>query len=166
MIRLTAVRIVLLGAILLGAAAAASAQDHRCVNPGLTGTWAYTETGTVIAPGPTSILAVAVGRYQFDGAGNFTGTQFSSAGGTVSEDLKVGTYVLDPDCTATLTLRIYDPTGTTLRRVSVWQIVLADNATEFRGIMTSMTLPNGVAVSPIMTMTAKRLTRDRGRPGR
>ena len=152
-------------AVFAAASAVAFAQDHRCTNPGLEGAWGYTETGTVVPPsasGLPPVLAVAAGRYDFDASGNFSGKQFSSAGGTVAEDSKVGTYELNTDCTATLTIRIYDPTGTTLRRVSTWYIVLVDNATEFRGIMTSMAFPNGVPLSPIMSISGKRLFRDRG----
>ena len=152
-------------AMLFAGAVTASAQDHRCSNPGLTGAWGYTENGTVVPPvasGQPPVLAAAVGRYEFDAAGNFTGTQYSSAGGAISSDTKVGTYELGSDCTGTLTIRIYDASGTTLRRTSVWSIVLVDNATEFRGIMISMAFPNGTPLSPIMTMTGKRLFRDRG----
>jgi hypothetical protein len=145
----------------LSVAGAASAKDYGvCPNAGLEGAWGYTETGTVMVPsadGTVPVLAVAVGRYDFDSAGNFSGTQYSSAGGTVVSDAKVGTYTLNPDCTGTLTLKIYDPSGTTLRRTSVWAIVIDDKATEFRGIMISMVLPNGVALSPIMTVTARKL---------
>lgn len=155
-------RLIVLATLSLAAAGAASAQDRRysCSEVDLKGAWGYTETGTVVAPspsGPVSILAVAVGTYRFDFQGNFQGTQKSSAGGTINEDAKVGTYSLDSDCTGTLTLQIFDSTGTTLRRNSVWQFVLVDNATELRGIMTKMTLPNGVSLSPIMTVTARKL---------
>jgi hypothetical protein len=161
------VRTILFATLLLGMAAAGSAQDHRpCSNAALAGAWGYTETGTVVAPSPTGpipVLGAAVGRYDFDSAGSFSGTQNSSAGGTVSADTKLGTYTLNSDCTGTLALNVYDPSGTILRRTSVWTFVLADNAREIRGIMTSMALPNGVTLSPIMTMTAKRLfPRDRG----
>ena len=155
------VRMICLVTLSLTVAGAASAKDHGvCSNASLEGAWGYTETGTVVAPspdGPVPILAVAVGRYDFDFAGNFSGTQYSSAGGTVVSDAKVGTYTLNPDCTGTLTLKIYDPSGTTLRRTSVWAIALVDNATEIRGIMTSMVLPNGVTLSPIMSVSAKRM---------
>ena len=151
-------------ALSLGVAGAASAQGHwACSNTTLAGAWGYTETGTVVVPsppspdGPTPVLAVAVGRYDFDLAGNFSGTQYSSAGGTISSDSKVGTYTLNPDCTGTLTLNIYDPTGTTLRRTSVWAFVLVANATELRGMMLSMALPNGVTFSPIMALSATKL---------
>jgi hypothetical protein len=165
--RIRIVPAIAIAMLFVGTAAVASAQDHRCSNPGLTGAWGYTETGTVVPPaasGQPPVLAVAVGRYDFDAAGNFSGTQYSSAAGAVSEDSKVGSYVLNPDCTGTLTIRIYDASGTTLRRTSVWAVVLVDNATEFRGIMISMALPNGVPLSPIMTISGKRLFRDRGEP--
>jgi|WetSurMetagenome_2_1015567.scaffolds.fasta_scaffold98244_2 hypothetical protein len=151
----------------LAVAAAAAAQDHRCVNPALEGAWAYTETGTVIVPTSAtttmSVIAAAVGRYDFSPAGTFTGTQNSSTNGTVYQDSKTGTWEINPDCTGTLTLKVFDPSGTTLRRTSVWAVVLDDNAREFRGIMTSMTLANGLVVGPVMTVTGTRLARDRGR---
>jgi len=40
--------------------------------------------------------------------------------------------------------------------------VLTDKATEIRGIMSSMVLPNGMSLAPIMTMTATRLFPGRG----
>ena len=155
-------RILTFTLLVLGLAIAAPADDGRCGSRHLMGAWGYTETGTVVAPapsGPVQVLAAAVGTYDFDSDGTFSGTQNSSAGGTVSQDSKRGTYTLNPDCTGTLTLQVYDPSGTTLRRSSVWAIVLVDKAREFRGIMTSMTLPNGVALSPIMTMSAERMPR-------
>jgi hypothetical protein len=53
-------------------------------------------------------------------------------------------------------LSIYDQAGTLIRN-SVWDFVLVDNARELRGIMTSMTLPNGTPLAPIMTSSAKRV---------
>lgn len=155
------VRMICLAALSLVVAGAASAKDFAvCSNASLEGAWGYTETGTVMVPsadGSVAVVAVAVGRYDFDFAGSFSGTQYSSAGGTVVSDAKVGTYTLNPDCTGTMTIKIYDPSGTTLRRTSVWAIVIDDKTTELRGIMISMVLPNGVALSPIMTVTARRL---------
>ena len=74
----------------LGLAAVAPAQDGRtCSNAGLAGAWGYTETGTVIAPtGP--VPAAAVGMYTFDDAGGLSGTQYSSTGGNVAQDVKLG----------------------------------------------------------------------------
>jgi len=110
---------------------------------------------------PTGAVSVAaVGIYTFDHAGKFSGTQNSSTGGKVSHDTKLGTYTVNADCTATLTLSVYDQSGTTLLRKSVWEIVLVENATEMRGIMTSLVvvLPAETPVPPIVTMSAKRLS--------
>lgn len=156
------VRLVCLLAVSLGLAAVASAQNHRtCSNASIAGAWGYTETGTVMVPSttpPTPVLAVAVGRYTFDRQGNFSGTQYSSAGGAVGQDTKQGTYTLKHDCTGTLTLSVWRD-GVNVRN-SVWAIVLTDDATEMRAIMTSMVVPNGPTLMPIMTLSATRVITD------
>lgn len=150
---------VFVAALSLSLAPVASAQGHRaCSNAVVAGTWGYTETGTVIGPtGPISVAAV--GSYTFDRAGSFFGAQSSSTGGKVSQDTKEGTYTVNADCTATLTLSVYDQSGTILLRRSVWEIVLVENATEMRGIMTSLVVagPIETPVPPIVTMSAQRL---------
>ena len=113
------------------------------------------------APGLVAgaLSVAAVGIHAFDHADNFSGTQNSSTGGTVSQDTKLGTYTVNADCTATLTLSVYDESGTTLLRKSVWEIVLVERATEMRGIMTSLLVgpTPGIPVPPVVTMSAKRL---------
>ena len=154
------VRTICFATLFLALPAVAPAQGHRaCSNAGLAGAWGYTETGTVISPATgAAILAAAVGIYTFDHAGNFEGTQYSSSGGAVSQDTKEGTYTVNADCTATLRLSVFNQSGVLLR-TSVWEIVLVENATEMRGIMTSLLLaqPPGLSVPPILTMSAKRL---------
>lgn len=161
------VRTVSFATLLLSLAAVASAQGHRhCSNASLAGTWGYTETGTVILspapPAPGPVLAAAVGTYTFDAHGNFSGTQYSTSGGSVGADTKEGTYTVSPDCTGILTLDAYR--AGILQRHSVWAIVLVDNAKEIRAMMLSMailTLPPTISVGPVMTMTARRLFPDR-----
>ena len=153
--------------LLLGVAAVAPAQDRdgrTYSRVRLAGEWGYTETGTVLLPNNVLVNGAAVGKYTFDDSGNFTGTQYSSTSMTTNtdavQDMKLGTYTINSDGTGTLTLDVYDPTGTTLRRHSVWAIVLDDNGNEIRGIMVSMTLPtlpSGLKPTPIMTMTAIRV---------
>ena len=161
----TIVRTICLATLFVTLPAVASAQGHRvCSNATVAGTWGYTETGTVIGPtGP--VLVAAVGTYTFDHAGNFFGTQFSSTGGMVSLDTKLGTYAVHDDCTATLMLSVYDQSGTKLLRESTWEIVLVEKGTEIRGIMSSLVvvLPTRTSVPPIVTMSAKKLFP--GRPG-
>ncbi len=150
--------------LLLSVAAIASAQGRTCSDRSLAGAWGYTETGTVIATFKDdtsgSLPAAAVGRYDFDTTGNFSGTQYSSANGTVSEETKQGTYTVSSDCTGTLEINTYDSTGPVLKRSSVWAIVIDDNAMEIRGMMRSMQVfvpPVFKNAAPIMTLTAKRL---------
>jgi hypothetical protein len=146
--------------VLVCLAGTAAAENHPACSPAmLRGAWGYTETGSVIAPtstgGTVVVSAAAVGRYEFDRAGNFDGDQNSSANGAVGHDTKQGTYVINPDCTGTLTLTAYR--DGVPQRLSVWAFVIADDGREMRAIMTSMTLPTGVALSPIMTMTARKV---------
>ena len=164
------VRATCVGALVLGLSAVAVGQDHRCTNPGLEGSWAFTETGWIVTPAtpPATLAVAAVGKYTFDAAGGFTGSQHAStAGQGIGYDTKDGTYVLNEDCTATLTIDGYR--GGVLMRKSVWQIVLADNATEMRGISVSLRAlvapDTWVTLQPVMTLTGKRLARDRGNEG-
>jgi len=156
------VRTVCFATLFLALPVVAPAQAHRaCSNASLAGAWGYTETGTVMPP-TGAVSVAAVGIYTFDHAGKFSGTQNSSTGGKVSHDTKLGTYTVNADCTATLTLGVYDKSGTTLLRKSVWEIVLVENATKMRGIMTSLVvvagLPAETPVPPILTMSAQRLS--------
>jgi hypothetical protein len=151
------VRIACLALVIAGCAAVVSAQGHRsCSTYSLVGDWAYTETGSVVAPTGT-ILSSAVGKYTFKRDGTFTGVQFSSTGGAVKEDVKQGTFEIGEDCTATLTLTVQDQAGNVLRN-SVWAVVIAADGSEVHGIMKSLVLPNGLALGPIMTLRATRVS--------
>ena len=141
--------------LVIGLAGAAAAQGRACSSATIRGAWGYTETGSVIAPTGAVVAAAAVGRYEFDGAGSFEGEQNSSANGVVGPDTKTGTYTINPDCTGTLTLTAYR--DGIAQRLSVWAFVIDGNGREMRAIMTSMTLPNGIPLSPIMTMTATKV---------
>jgi hypothetical protein len=155
-------RIACIVVLVIGLAGAAAAQGRVCSSDTLKGAWGYTETGSVILPAPLgggTVAAAAVGKYDFDKAGNFEGEQNSSANGAVGFDTKQGTYTINPDCTGILTLTAYR--GGVAQRLSVWAFVIDDNGRQMRAIMMSMTLPNGIPLAPIMTMTASK-----GMPGR
>lgn len=129
-------------------AGAAQAQQRPCEIKALEGSWAYTETGTITVPtSPTTTAAaatMAVGRYTFDRHGTVTAIQWGSAQGfsipapippalVDPPDTKTGTYTVDEDtCTITMLLDGYK--GASLVRKSVWQVLLANNGKEMRGI--------------------------------
>jgi len=152
-------RIACIVVLVIGLAGAAAAQDRGCSNDTLKGAWGYTETGSVILPaslGGGTVTAAAVGKYEFDKAGNFEGEQNSSANGVVGPDTKQGIYTINPDCTGTLTLTAYR--GGVAQRLSVWAFVIDDSGRQMRAIMTSMHhVPYNVDLLPIMTMTATKV---------
>jgi hypothetical protein len=119
----------------------------------------YSWTGTIILP-TGAIPAAAVGTFTADAAGDLSGTQTSSLGGVVAQDMVKGTVTVNSDCTATMTVGLYDHSGNLLR-TAVWAIVYVDDAREARAIFTSLVLPNGMSLPTIGTANAKRLFRNR-----
>jgi hypothetical protein len=154
-------RTIALAALSLALAAAASAQGgHACSVAHVQGEWGFTWSGTFFLPtGPTP--AAAVGTFSTDAIGQFSGTQHSSVGGVVAEDTLRGTFEVDPDCTGTLTVGIYNQSGNLLR-TAVWALVYDDDRTEIRGIFKSVVLPNGMSVPTTATAQGKRLLRNHG----
>jgi len=130
-------------AFLLSFAAVMSAQDEgSCSNASLAGQWRYTVTGTVILPTGAAPMAV-VGKAGFDDPGNFSGWQTSSVGGRISTpEIVNGTSTVKSDCTVLFTANTYDRSGNLLRK-AIWVALIDDNATEYRAIATSLTLPDG-----------------------
>jgi hypothetical protein len=153
--------IVVFATLLLGLAAAAQAQgDGTCSSAGLASRWGYTFTGAVILP--TGVVpAGSVGRFTVDAAGNLSGTQTSSLGGSVGEDTLTGTVAVNSDCTGTATVRIYSQSGDLLR-AAVLALVFVDNSREFRAIFKSLVLANGTSLLAVITMNGKQLAPGRG----
>jgi VCBS repeat-containing protein len=155
------VRAVVMSAAIVGTAAVALAQDNGCEVKDVKGAYTYTETGTIVSPLGT-LTTAAVGRYTFNADGTFTAIQWASTSGQpIGYDTKDGTYVVNNNCTVTMTINGYR-NGVEFRH-SVWQVLLADNGKEMRGISTFLEAlgPNGwVTLQPVMTMSGT-LVRDR-----
>ena len=149
-----------LAALLLSLAGIGAAEDDRaCSTRRVAGEWGYTITGTLILPAPTGpSLLVSVGKYTIDAEGNVSATQTTSKGGNIFEETVKGTLTVNSDCTGTLTVSVYDPSGTTLDRTAVWAVVFVDNEREFRAILKSLALePGSTSTPPIATEDAKKL---------
>lgn len=138
-------------------AAVASAQDDgTCSYGSVAGTWAYTLTGTLITSSGAVPFA-AVGRESYDVDGNWSATQTSSMGGNIGHDVLKGTVTVNPDCTGTLKLSVYDQSGTLLRTAAL-DLVFLDDAREVRGIFTSLVLqPSGTSVPLVVTVSSRKL---------
>jgi hypothetical protein len=158
--------IVLLVSLLLGLAAIAPAQNNpACTYASVAGEWGDTFSGTFYPPPGTPTLIAAVGKATLDAHGNFSETVNSTTGDTASQETAIGTFILNPDCTGTMTLTVHALDAPTPDRTTTWAFVFVDNARELRGIITSEVAhlpppPNGpgdVSVPAVITRYAKKL---------
>jgi len=121
----------------------------------VSGSWAYTETGTLYLPTGPVLLAI-VGSYTVDALGDLQGQRTSSMGGTVATATIKGTATVNSDCTGTVTLNFYDQKGA-LVNTAAKNVVYLNWANEARAIITSVNLPNGASAGAVMTTDAKKL---------
>ena len=146
-------------ALFLSLAAITEAEGGNCSTAGVAGQWGYTFTGMLTLP-TGAVPIAAVGIATFDAAGNFTGTQTSSVGGGVSEDKVKGTVSVNPDCTGTLDVSVFNQSGVLLR-TAAWNLVVVDNGREVRAIFKRLTLANGMNVPAVITVDVRKVV-----PGR
>ena len=117
----------------LGIVSTAQADEKReCSSASLRGSFGFTSTGTLLAlPPPLAGPFGEIGRQTFDGQGNTEATATSSTNGNINRVTIQGTYVVNPDCTGSMTLLI-SPLGVTAHL----DFVIDDDGTEIRAIAT------------------------------
>ena len=102
--------------------------NKGCSNATLSGTFAYTVTGSfVAAPAPLGLYAEA-GAQTFDGNGSTTATGMSNTNGTVMPSAGTGAYTVNSDCTGTFTLDIAP--GITAH----YFFVISDSGAEYQAV--------------------------------
>lgn len=139
--------------LLLSVVAVAWEDGRTCSQASWRGDFGYTFTGTLNLSAPVGPVSFAgVGRETTDAEGNVSGFQNTSVGGKVSENTTKGKIKAGSDCTATMSVSIYNASGTTLLRTATWYFVLDNNLREIRAIMTSLALPDGTSVPATVTM--------------
>ena len=119
----------------LGVVPGAQAGENReCSNASLRGSFGFTSTGTLLAVPPPLVGPFGeVGRQTFDGRSNTTeGTATLSANGNIFRVTVQGTYVVNPDCTGSMTLFV-SPFGVTVNA----DFVIDDDGAELRAIVTN-----------------------------
>jgi hypothetical protein len=91
--------------LVLGIGPRAKADDKKCSEANLRGTFAYTSTGFIVAAPIPAIVgpAAEVGTQYFDGKGDVTFTYNSSQNGNVGPGTATGAYMVNDDCTGTFT---------------------------------------------------------------
>jgi len=154
-----AIHFLLFGVILLAAfgAVAPSVRANGCTMRDAAGQYGFTLTGVLITP-TGAVPAAAVGRATVDAIGNVTGTEARNVGGGYADETLSGTLTVNPDCTGSMTLNIYQ--GGQLVRTSVLSIVFVNNQQELRMVQKSLTLPNNVSVPAVITVDAKKTFSD------
>ena len=118
---------------LLGIGSRAQAGEKGCSNTTLQGSFGFTSIGTLLAvPPPFAGPFGEVGRQTFDGRSNTTeGTATLSANGNIVRVTFQGTYVVDPDCTGSMTLYV-----SPLDATANVDFVIDDDGAELRAIVT------------------------------
>ena len=107
-------------------------QHGGCSNASLQGGFGFTNTGTNLAlPPPLAGPIAQIGRQAFDGRGNTDATATLSANGNIFRVTVQGTYVVNPDCTGSMTLYVF-PFGATV----VLDFVIDDDGAELRALIT------------------------------
>ena len=140
-------------ALCLGVVPAVQAADH-CSNAKAAGTWGLTLTGTLILPtGP--VPGAAVARATIDAAGNISGTEARNVGGGFANETLTGSWTVNSDCTATLTVNIYE--SGVLVRTSVLAAVFVDDSNKVRMVQESLTLPDGTTIPVVITADGNKL---------
>src|SRR5262245_57479895 len=93
---------------------AQAGEPRECSNASLRGSFGFTNTGTNLAvPPPFAGPIAQIGRQTFDGRGNAQATTTLSANRNIVRATAEGSYVVNPDCTGSLTLYV-SPFGSTV----------------------------------------------------
>ena len=128
-----------------------------CSAEKIAGNWGFTLTGTALFPsanGSVPVLVAAVGTLTADDQGNINGTEARSVGGGYADETVTGNWTVNPDCTGTFQVNLYE--SGQLVRTSVTSIVFDDNSKEFRMVQKSLALPNGTEVPVIITLEGRK----------
>lgn len=129
----TTLAIVFATVFVLGIAPGTQADERRgCSNATLRGSFGFTSTGTLLAlPPPLAGPFAEVGRQTFDGQGHTDATATASANGNIAKLTLQGTYVVNPDCTGSMTLFVFELGGSFNA-----DFVIDDDGAELRVILT------------------------------
>ena len=93
-----------LGIVFVGVAIATHGlayAGHKCTEKDFTGSYGFSQLGSLAGFAPTPVPAAAVGVFSLDGKGNVSGSEVVSVGGQFIRSTFVGTYEVRANCTGT-----------------------------------------------------------------
>ena len=124
----------------------ARAQGPACTLALTAGRWSFSSSGTVVGVGPRAV----VGIFALDADGDLTnGKATSSLNGTIFHETFSGTYTVNPDCTGTIDINVYDPSANPLYTIKA-DLVFDDNVRQIRIIYTSAVVVNGPSLAIVI----------------
>jgi hypothetical protein len=103
---------------------AANSPDHpaKCSASSLSGRYVFAGQG-IIEPIEPGIQRMHYGQFVFDGRGKLVGKQSSSRGGKIGREDLEGSYVLDQDCSGSMTFRFLNKPDTDTH----WDMYVTDD---------------------------------------
>jgi hypothetical protein len=81
-------------------------------------------------------------------------------GGGFANETVTGSWMVNSDCTATVTVNIYESGA--LVRTSVLAVVFVDDSSKMRAVQESLTLPDGTPIPVVITLDGNKLSREEG----
>jgi hypothetical protein len=97
-----------------------------------------------------------VGTFTLDAAGNLLdGVATSSLNGSVADETFSGTYTVNPNCTGTGSIEVFQ-SGVEVLAVT-FNLAFDDNMKQLRGLFTSvLEEPSGTALSTVIALDARK----------
>ena len=130
-----------------------TAHGSSCSLDRAAGTYAASTSGTVVGVGPRA----SQGIFTLDASGNLlNGKATASLNGSIAHETFSGTYTVNPDCTGTLAIDVFDLSGNPLFTATL-DLAWDDNMRELRLIYTSAVEPNGAALETVINGDARKL---------
>jgi len=136
----------------------AAQADDGCSLAHAAGTYAFSDSGTVVGVGPRAF----VGVFTLDGKGNLlNGSGTSSLNGTIYNETFSGPYTVNSNCTGTVALKVFDSSGSLLFTATL-NLAWDDKMRELRFIFTSVKQPDGTPLSIVINGDCRKLVHDKG----
>lgn len=151
-IALTTLVIALAATCIVSTASTAQAEDPACSLAKAAGSYAASDSGTIIGVGPRAAVVLAT----LDAVGNIKGPVTANLNGGVTNTTISGTYKVNPDCTGTMAFGEFDKSGN-LQLTITLAVVWDDNMRVFHFLFTSVVLPNGTSVPIVISGDATKV---------
>ena len=148
----TTLVIALSATCIVSTASTAQAEDPVCSLAKAAGSYAVSDSGTVIGVGPRAAVAMV----KLDAAGNIKGPVTANLNGGVTNTMISGTYTVNPDCTGTMAFGEFDKSGNLQLTVTL-AVVWDDNLRVFHFLFTSAVLADGTSVPIVINGDATKV---------